>query len=151
MWEKHNQQLRVTGGLRDCSEQWALFSIGRKKDHGGDWIVENPKKIVTYARGGESFHNFGLALDSAFMGDDPYLTKMPVKDAAILWNEYGALCRENGLEWGGDWKGPKIDRPHCQRTYNLSLHTLQMIYEQCGIKGVFEKCSQIMGCGRELV
>lgn len=149
MWDKNQLQLRVTDGLRDYPAQWALFSIGRKKNARGEWIVLEPKKIVTHARGGESFHNFGLALDSAFMGDDPYLGNLPKTDSDFSWNEYGRICKENGLEWGGYWSAPKTDRPHCQSTYQLSLHSLQMIYEGDGLKGVFNKCSQIINCGRE--
>jgi len=151
MWDAHQLQIRVTDGYRNFADQWNLFCLGRKKNQRGEWIIENPKKVVTYARGGESFHNFGLAIDSAFMGDDPYLIKLPKKDCEFLWSEFGRICKENDLEWGGDWPGPKRDRPHCQRSYDLSLSAFQMIYEEHGIRGIFEKCSQIMECGRETI
>ena len=40
-------------GLRNMEEQTALYAIGRSA----------PGKIVTKARAGESFHNYGLAFD----------------------------------------------------------------------------------------
>jgi hypothetical protein len=146
-WEINELQLKVTQGLRSYAEQWAIFSQGRKKDPNGQWIIFDKKKIVTNARGGESFHNFGLALDSAFCGNDPFLEKYSKDDRDFLWSEYGRLCEKYGLEWGGSWKVP--DRPHAQRTYGLSLSSLQMIYEEKGTKGVYQKCAQIMGCGKE--
>lgn len=144
-FDMHGLQIRVTQGYRTYTDQWAIYAQGRKKDFKGQWIVVDKKKIVSQARGGESFHNFGLALDSAFMGDDPYLANS--SDSKNLWNEYGKLCGQYGLEWGGTWKVP--DRPHCQMTLGISLSELQMIHEKTGLKGVFAKCSQIQGCGKE--
>ncbi len=137
-------QMRVTHGFRSYSEQWAIYAQGRKKNEKGQWVITDIKKIVTHARGGESLHNFGLAVDIAFMGEDPYLERLPNRNE--LWKEYGKMCESHGLEWGGNWKSP--DRPHCQKTYGLSIGSLQMLYEEKGTKGIFEKCSQIMGCGR---
>lgn len=144
-WDVHNLQLRVSQALRTFQEQWAIYAQGRRKNEACQWIVVDPKKVVTNAKGGESLHNYGLALDSAFMGDDPFLDKS--SDAVLLWVEYGKICEKNGLEWGGRWKAP--DRPHCERTYGLSLGRLQVIHEGKGIKGVFEKCNQIISCGKE--
>lgn len=147
MWDLHQLQLRVTDAFRTAAAQWALYSLGRKKDHKGIWTVEDPKKIVTHARAGESFHNYGLAIDSAFMGDDAYLVKRCKAEADRLWNEYGKICRENGFEWGGDWSGNKVDRPHCQITYGLNIGAAQMLYEEMGVSGVWDKCKQLNQCG----
>ena len=46
-------QLRITQGLRTFAEQTALYAQGRTL----------PGKIVTYAPAGESYHNYGLAID----------------------------------------------------------------------------------------
>lgn len=148
MWDTHQIQIRVTDGFRDYAQQWSLYLEGRKKDQNNQYVIVDPKKVVTHARGGESFHNFGLALDSAFMGDDPYLAKLPRKDSDFLWSEYGKICKVHCLEWGGDWTGAKNDRPHCEKTYGMSLHDAQIAYEDDGIRGVFEKCTQLMSCGR---
>lgn len=148
-WDTNELQLRVAQGFRTYAEQWAIFAQGRKKDHGGQWVVFDKKKIVTQARGGESYHNFGLAIDSCVMGDDPFLEKYSRDDRDFLWSDYGRICRKFDFEWGGGWKIP--DRPHAQRTYGLSLSQLQMLYEEKGIKAIYQKCAQIMGCGKETV
>lgn len=146
-WDINELQIRVTQGLRSYAEQWAIYAQGRKKDASGQWIIFDRKKIVTNARGGESYHNFGLAVDSAFMGNDPYLEKYSKDDREFLWSEYGRLVEKHGLEWGGRWKVP--DLPHGQKTYGLSLSVLQILYEEKGTKGIYQKCAQIMGCGKE--
>ena len=45
-------QLRITQGYRSIAEQDALYAQGRTA----------PGEIVTNARGGQSYHNYGLAL-----------------------------------------------------------------------------------------
>jgi hypothetical protein len=147
-WNAYELQLRVTRGYSSFEDQWKIYAKGRKKNQRGEWIVFDPKKVVTNARGGESFHNFGLAIDVAFMGDDPYLEKLPPKEFDFYWGEYGKLCKQFELEWGGDWKRMK-DRPHCQKDYGLTLAELQMLYEEAGLKGVFARCNQILTCGTE--
>lgn len=147
-WDLHHLQLRVCQGFRSYPEQAELYSRGRKKGASGQWFIFDKKKIVTYARAGESWHNYGLALDSCFYGGDPFLALYPKKECDFLWNEYGKLCEAHNLEWGGSWKTP--DRPHAQKTYGLSLPQAQEIFEEQGLKGIWEKCSQIMACGKEI-
>jgi peptidoglycan LD-endopeptidase CwlK len=81
----------ATLGFRTYAEQDALFAQGRT----------TPGHIVTNARGGESAHNFGLAVDF-FAGDwDPQ-----------SYERLGSMVALRGLVWGGSWKKP--DRPHVQ-------------------------------------
>jgi peptidoglycan L-alanyl-D-glutamate endopeptidase CwlK len=87
----------ITSTLRTFYEQTELYAQGRTK----------PGPIVTYAQGGESRHNHGLAFDVAFVrpaGEDVF--EGP-------WEQVGAIGRELGLEWGGDWTS-FIDMPHFQ-------------------------------------
>lgn len=65
---------------------------------------------VTSAAPGESWHNYGYAIDAA-----------PTKGKDVLWsyegnenewNIYGEACESEGLYWGGLWK--KKDYPHAQ-------------------------------------
>lgn len=89
--------LLVTQGYRSIAEQNALFAQGRTK----------PGKIVTNARGGQSMHNFGKAVDFAF-----------VVDEEISWHEdlywkIGTWAKAVGLKWGGDWRSIK-DKPHVE-------------------------------------
>ena len=57
-----NIKLRVTQGLRTFPEQQALYNQGRT----------SPGKKVTNAKPGQSYHNYGLAIDVVRMdGDKP--------------------------------------------------------------------------------
>lgn len=100
----------ITQGLRTIEEQNELYAQGRTK----------PGKIVTNARGGYSYHNFGLAFDFAIMKDDGSVS-WNVDDK---WKRVAQIGKSLGLEWGGDWKSFP-DYPHFQYTFGLSLADLR--------------------------
>jgi len=116
---------KVYSGLRTFSEQDALYAQGRTTSG----------NVVTKAKGGQSMHNYGLALDLA-----PY---KPGSDSEVYWPEpdkknpagcpwyrlEAALekasryldekARGDGVdgdglefEWGGRWRFRDV--PHCQ-------------------------------------
>jgi hypothetical protein len=86
--------LRVVSGYRSHAEQDKLFR-------------KHPK--VTNARGGQSWHNFGLACDMApFIGG-----KVCYDEKLFDWSNIGKWAAACGLEWGGSWRRFK-DRPHVQ-------------------------------------
>jgi peptidoglycan L-alanyl-D-glutamate endopeptidase CwlK len=88
--------VKIICGTRTIEEQDALYAQGRTK----------PGDIVTWVKGGNSWHNYGLAFDvGVFRGAD-YL------GASSEYAEAGAIGIELGLEWGGSWK--KKDFPHFQ-------------------------------------
>lgn len=87
---------RIVQGYRTKLEQDALYAQGRTR----------PGKIVTNARGGQSYHNFGYAIDIAFIKPNGSIN-FEVTD------EVGQIGRSCGLEWGGTWATFK-DRPHFQ-------------------------------------
>ena len=73
--------------------------------------------IVTNARGGQSWHNFGLAFDIVVLdtiGKEDWDIRHPA------WKAVAALGKSVGLEWGGDWVSFK-DYPHFQYTAGLTL------------------------------
>lgn len=100
----------ITQGLRTVEEQNELYAQGRTK----------PGKIVTNAKGGYSYHNFGLAFDFAILKDDGSVSW----NVDGKWKRVGAIGKSLGLEWGGDWKDFK-DYPHFQYTFGLSLADLR--------------------------
>jgi peptidoglycan LD-endopeptidase CwlK len=62
-----------------------------------------------------SKHTSRDAVDYYIEKDGRYIsdTKVDYDDDDIPdWDEFGAIARECGLEWGGDW--PKRDIPHVQ-------------------------------------
>lgn len=85
--------------LRTIAEQDALFAQGRTL----------PGKIVTHARGGQSFHNFGQAVDLVFT--DSVTGKL---DWDGPWKDLGPLGEAIGLVWGGRWPQGKTDLDHFQ-------------------------------------
>lgn len=108
-------------GLRTFAQQDALYAQGRT----------TPGKKVTNARGGESWHNFGLAVDMVEDGD--------VSRAGIQWSwsdnaaylKIGSAAMLIGLEWGGFWKA-LVDYPHVQLVGGLSLADANKIYTEAG-------------------
>jgi len=87
-------------GFRSTRRQEFLYTKGRTA----------PGRIVTHARGGQSLHETGRALDFAFRtrdGEDPWDEKHP-------WATVGHMAVALGLLWGGDWSKAKVDKPHLQ-------------------------------------
>jgi len=102
--ETEGIEILVTSTLRTFEEQAELFAIGRTK----------PGKKVTNARPGESWHNFGLAFDVV-----PLVNGKAIWDSPF-WGRIGALGKQAGLLWGGDFKSFK-DKPHFEFHPNLTL------------------------------
>lgn len=123
-------RMRITEGMRSLNAQEILYAQGRTV----------PGKVVTNARPGYSFHHYGLAFDSCFIGDDPYLEKNPSKD--FYWKEFGRLATSHGLAWGGYFKTIK-DKPHCQMTYGLSIVECLDLYERGGIMAIYSQIDSL--------
>ncbi len=110
-----NMAIRIVQGLRTFAEQDGLYAQGRTK----------PGKKVTNAKGGQSLHNYGLAIDFAILLDKDNngtyeelswsTTADYDRDGIIDWNEVVAEFEKAGWEWGGKWRTFK-DLPHCQKT-----------------------------------
>ncbi|MCL2611273.1 MAG: M15 family metallopeptidase [Defluviitaleaceae bacterium] len=77
-----------------------------------------PGNIVTYAKGGESIHNFRLAFDI-------YQNIRGKEYEEIFLNTAGKIWTEMGGTWGGNWTG-FIDKPHFEYTGGLTLRQLQI-------------------------
>lgn len=112
--------------LRSFKEQDELYAIGRT----------TPGKIVTNAKGGQSYHNFGLALDIVLLKDtdkngtfDTASWESNVDfdgDGKADWLEIVEIFKKNGWDWGGEWRFN--DPPHFQKTFGLSISTLLARY-----------------------
>ena len=74
-----------------------------------------PGKVVTRARGGQSWHNFRVAFDFV-----PVVHGKAVWTDLALFRRCGEIGESLGLEWGGRGQGMR-DRPHMQYTGGLSL------------------------------
>jgi peptidoglycan L-alanyl-D-glutamate endopeptidase CwlK len=84
------------------------------------------KHRVTMAKGGQSYHNFGLAFDIVVLDA---VGKADWDASHPGWAHAGALGKSVGLEWGGDWTGFK-DWPHFQYSGGLSLAQCRSLFPQ---------------------
>jgi peptidoglycan L-alanyl-D-glutamate endopeptidase CwlK len=105
--------IRIVQGLRTFDEQDKLYK-------------QKPK--VTNAKAGQSYHNYGLAIDFALLidknGDGKYETLSwdqlndGDKDGLPDWKEVVKVFEDAGYEWGGAWSTFK-DAPHIEKRFGL--------------------------------
>jgi len=111
-------RLVITDGFRSAGEQDALYRKGRS----------DPGSIVTNAKGGESYHNYGLAIDFALRAKDgDVIWDMDYdgnRNGRADWMEVVSIAKRLGFTWGGDWASFP-DYPHLQMDFGLSIHELQ--------------------------
>ena len=116
-------QIRIVQSLRTIEEQNDLYAQGRTK----------AGSIVTKAKGGSSFHNYGLAFDFALMYDKDgngtyeclsWDTKLDFdRDAQADWMEVVRLFKDKGFTWGGDFKSIQDD-PHLEKPFGYDWREL---------------------------
>lgn len=103
----NNMDVRITAAFRSWDDSDRDYAQGRTA----------PGPIISNARGGESYHNWGLAFDAAPFDNGVYSSDI---------NEFrrmGRLGQQVGLEWGGTFKDI-VDYPHFQNTFGLSTEDL---------------------------
>lgn len=96
--------------LRTFAEQDALY---------------NQKPKVTKAKGGQSYHNYGLAVDIVLLLNDGKSASWDTvtdfdNDGLADWQEVVYVFGLFGWEWGGNWK-TFPDKPHFQKTFGLTI------------------------------
>lgn len=92
MREQHGYEMVLVEGYRSPARQDQLAARGQH---------------VTRATGGRSWHQYGLAADSAFMREGKLVISEKDPWAMRGYQLYGQVAREAGLVWGGDWKSIK--------------------------------------------
>jgi len=100
----------------------------------------NKRPKVTNAKGGQSYHNYGLAIDIVLLldkdGNGTYESaswdnKLDFdKDGQADWLEVVKIFKMYGWEWGGDWKF--TDTPHFQKTLGKTIKELQRLTNNLG-------------------
>lgn len=113
--------------LRTFAEQDALYAQGRTKTG----------VKVTNAKGGQSYHNYGLAIDIVLLVDKDKNGSFESAswdintdfdgDKKADWMEIVAIFKRYGFEWGGDWKFN--DAPHFQKTFGKSINELLYLHK----------------------
>lgn len=96
--------------LRTFAEQDALY---------------NQKPKVTKAKGGQSYHNYGLAVDIVLLLNDGKVASWDTVtdfdgDGLADWQEAVYVFGLFGWDWGGNWK-TFPDKPHFQKTFGLTI------------------------------
>ncbi|MCM3673038.1 M15 family metallopeptidase [Peribacillus simplex] len=113
--------VQISAGYRSMEEQAALYGQSRLYSYNGKDYSNLAKPNVTNAKPGQSFHNFGLAIDYFLVTDDGKTALWTVK---TKWKRVAAIGKDLGFKWGGDWTGFK-DYPHLEMTGGLSYSQLQ--------------------------
>lgn len=108
---KEGINAQISEGHRSNARQNVLYRQGRT----------TPGAKVTNAKAGESFHNYGIAVDFFLTSKSGNKSKWTVNNN---WRRVAAIGKSYGFEWGGDWTTFK-DYPHLQMTGGLSLKDLQ--------------------------
>lgn len=112
---KEGIYVQISEGHRPNARQNELFAQGRTK----------PGNIVTNARAGQSWHNYGVAVDFFLTSNDGSEAIWTVNSK---WRRVAEIGKSLGFEWGGDWTMERdgiVDYPHLQMTGGLSLSQLQ--------------------------
>ena len=108
---KLNIKLRVVSGYRSFAEQTVLYNQGRT----------TAGNKVTNAKAGESYHNYGLAIDVC-----------EIKNGKAIWDvamykKIAPYAKNEGFAWGGDWKSFQ-DNPHFDMAKGKSTLELKNLY-----------------------
>lgn len=112
MLSLENITIRAVQGLRSWAQQAALYAQGRDSD---GYIVDL-KKVVTHAKPGTSWHNFGLAVDVA-----PFDSGVPDWNSSHpAWKRIVQVGESVGLVSGSTWR-TFPDWPHFQLTGRLPV------------------------------
>ncbi|MFG6115889.1 M15 family metallopeptidase [Halobacillus sp. MO56] len=116
--EEKGIEVVITEGFRTIEEQEAIYERGRSEEG----------NIVTYAEGGESYHNYGLAIDFALRNKNEKVIWDTEYDGngngKSDWMEVVAIAKDLGFDWGGDWRRFK-DYPHFQMDMGYSIRELK--------------------------
>lgn len=123
-------KMKITQGYRSKAEQDALYAKGRRGIAG--------EKKVTNAKGGQSMHNYGLAIDFCLIDQTGKIAVWDTvkdfdKDGVADWMEVVAEAEKLNFEWGGRWRG-FVDCPHLQMLGGLDEKDII-----AGKKPVFKK------------
>lgn len=89
MKERYGYEMVLIEGYRSPERQAELFKQGGQ---------------VTQADANMSYHQYGLAADSAFFKDGRLIISERDPWAMRGYELYGEIARQLGLGWGGEWK-----------------------------------------------
>jgi peptidoglycan L-alanyl-D-glutamate endopeptidase CwlK len=102
--------MRATEGLRTVARQKELYAQGRTTP--GPIVTMNDGVLHPSNHQAKPQDALGHAIDSCFLGTDPYLEHLSHADSMKRWGCFGLCVEAVGLRWGGRF--PKFDGPHAE-------------------------------------
>lgn len=137
--------IRVVQGLRTWAEQLTLWSKGRD----AQGRIVDPKAVVTHAKPGSSYHNFGLAIDVAPFDQDG----QPDWNASHpAWKRMIAVGESLGLYSGSHFEvikagvvHPEPDMPHFQLTGRFPSSPddeVLYLFKDGGMEGLWDEVAK---------
>lgn len=139
---KSGLKVGIHCGLRTLEQQKALYDQGR--DATGK--VVDKSKVVTNAKPGFSWHQYGLSVDIVMDASDRPGLQPTWKDFVDAngdkvndWTTLGQLGEACGLVWGGNFSNI-VDAPHFQYTKGLAdIFEAMSLYQVGRLAAVWEK------------
>lgn len=115
--EQHGLKVRIgKEPYRSFNKQNELYAQGRSK----------PGEKVTWVKGGESWHNYGLAVDLYIIEDGE------VDYSMSKYRTVANVMKKHGFQWGYDLWGK--DKPHFHQTFGRQLEALKAEKQETGVK-----------------
>lgn len=116
-------------GVRTVDQQDGLYAKGRTT------FPIGPQFIVTYAKGGQSAHNYGCATDWVFY-ENGTLTWLSKKDPR--WEPYVSAVRKVGLRPGVEFG----DIDHNELRLTCDWPHVLLAFQQSGMTGAQQKIEE---------
>lgn len=132
-------------GMRTIGQQDMLYALGRTViNPDGKSALKPMGDIVTNARGGYSWHNYGLAADIVARPGGKWSWEYSKYPYDVL----GEIGIELGLTWGGSKdfasKLGKPDPAHFQMTGGLTIKRARSLFEQGGLDRVWAAVQKVV-------
>lgn len=106
--------IKILSGGRTYAEQNALFA---------------KRPVVTKARAGQSWHNYGIAWDVGIFEGKTYFEGRNAKENKAYTDLAKLILpKMKELEWGGSWKSI-VDMPHYQLASGKNIRQAQALLE----------------------
>jgi len=132
-------KIRYTSTYRSFNEQNTLYAQGRmnlkelnilRKKNNLYQLSEKENRVVTNAKGGQSWHNYRLALDFCLLDrHNAYNMNYDINnDNEKDWMQVVEIFKSYNWEWGSEvnFRG---DTPHFQKTFGHSIVDIRKKYE----------------------
>jgi len=101
--------IHIDSGYRSFTEQQGIYNQGRSK----------PGKIISWAKPGSSWHNYGLAIDIC-----PWAADHSKLDWNYDFSKWRACAEKYRLTWGGNFPKGKIDEDHYEYKAGYTIKQL---------------------------